>query len=180
MGFCILSSSFWVHNHLFAAGLKLQLRAFPWMSLAFHGWHILMILIRNKYFRGYGNGSISKVLAMYIWGLIPGTYIKEIPSIRCTHVIPAPKTFVWGSTFKIFMFIFMKQGKHWHSQTQFNLLSFIIVMRTNGSRGMEKKPLEEVLRVLRGRDHRGERAWGQAADMTKPWHFLDTCLGSVR
>lgn len=92
MGFCILSSSFWVHNHLFPAGLKLQLRAFPWMSQPWEKWHILMILIRNSCFRGYGNGSIGKVLAMYIWGLIPGTYIKEIPSVKCTHVIPAPKT----------------------------------------------------------------------------------------
>lgn len=96
-----------------------------------------------------------------------------------SRAFPAPNTFVWGSAFKNFMLILIKQGKHWHLQTQFNLLSFMIVMRTNGSRGMEKKPLEEVLRVLRGRDHRGERACGQAADMTKPWHFLDTCLGAV-
>lgn len=92
MGCCILSCSFWVHNHLFPAGLKLQLRAFPWMSLPWEKCHILMILIRNRYFRGYGNGSIGKVLAMYIWGLIPGTYIKKIPYVKCTHVISAPKT----------------------------------------------------------------------------------------
>lgn len=88
-----------------------------------------------------------------------------------SRAFPAPNTFIWGCAFWNFMLTLIEQRKHWHSQTQFNLLSFIIVMRTNGSWGMEKKPLEEDWRVLRERDHRGERAWGQQQTWPSPGTF---------